>query len=354
MTGTLACRPFGVLPDGREVEAYTLDNGRGLCVAVLTYGGIVQAIEVPDRRGDVANVTLGFAGLDDYVAGTAYFGALVGRYANRIAGGAFQIDGRPVRLSTNWRSHHLHGGTVGFDRRVWTARPIEGGDEVGVTLAYVSPDGEEGYPGRVDVAVTYTVAAAGSLRIDYRATTDRPTVVNLTNHAYVNLVGEGSGRIDGHVVEIAAGHYTPVDDDLIPTGEIAPVADTPFDLRTPTALGDRLGDRHPQLVAAGGFDHNFVIDRSGPGLALAARVTDPSSGRVLTVHTTEPGVQLYSGNQLDESLVGPSGRPYRRYSALALETQHFPDSPNHPQFPSTVLRPGETFTSASIYTFSVV
>lgn len=354
MTATLACRPFGTLPDGREVEAYTLSNGRGLCVAVLSYGGIVQAIEVPDRRGDVANVTLGFAALDDYVAGSAYFGAVVGRYANRIAGGAFQLDGRPVRLSTNWRGHHLHGGTVGFDHRLWTARSIERGGEVGISLAYASADGEEGYPGTLDVEVTYTVTAAGSLRIGYRATTDRPTAVNLTNHAYVNLAGEGSGRIDAHLVEIVAGHYTPVDDDLIPTGEIAPVDGTPFDLRTPTALGARLGEPHPQLVTAGGYDHNYVLDRSGPGLALAARVTEPDSGRVLAVHTTEPGLQLYSGNQLDGSLVGPSGRAYGRHGALALETQHFPDSPNHPQFPSTVLRPGETYTSTSVYGFSTL
>ena len=352
MTGSVTCRPFGVLADGREVEAYTLDNRRGLRVVVLTYGGILQAIEVPDQRGNVANVTLGFARLDDYVAGDAYFGALVGRYANRIARGAFELDGRPVRLATNWRGHHLHGGTVGFDRRLWTARTVERGDEVGVALAYTSPDGEEGYPGRLEVSATYTVSPAGALRIEYQATTDRPTVVNLTNHAYFNLAGEGSGRVDGHVVQIAASHYTPTDGDQIPTGEIAPVEGTPLDFRSPTALGARLDEPHPQLLTAGGYDHNYVLDRSAGGLELAARVTEPTNGRALSVQTTEPGLQLYSGNQLDGSLVGPSGRRYGRHEALALETQHFPDSPNHPQFPSAILRPGERYASATVYAFS--
>jgi aldose 1-epimerase len=354
VTSRISCSPFGVLPDGRAVEAYTLTNRAGMRVVVLTWGGILQAIEVPDRRGATANVTLGFPTLDGYLTQSPYFGAIVGRYANRIAGGRFTLDDRVVTLSANWRSHHLHGGTTGFDRRLWAAHPLDHPHEAGLTLAYTSAAGEEGYPGTLDVAVTYTLTDDGALRIDYRASTDQPTVVNLTSHAYFNLAGEGNGTVADHVVEINAGHFTPVDASLIPTGELATVDGTPLDFRTPTALGARIHDRHPQLVAAGGYDHNYVLDRSGAGLELAARVTDGGeSGRILSVHTTEPGVQFYTANQLAVPLGGPSGRPYGPGDGFALETQHFPDSPNHPQFPSTVLRPGEDFTSTTVYTFAV-
>jgi aldose 1-epimerase len=309
---------FGVLPDGRTVEAYPLDNGRGLRVVVLTYGGILQAIEVPDRHGRRANVAVGFATLDEYLAQDPYMyvGALVGRFANRIAHGSFKLDDRTVTLATNNGRHHLHGGTIGFDRHLWT---VTAADEASVTLATTSVDGEEGYPGTLAVAVTYTLTGDDALRIDYRATTDQPTVVNLTNHSYFNL-GD-SPTVAGHVVQINAGRYTAVDADLIPTGEIAPVDGTALDLRQPTALRE-----------AGGFDHNYVLDGD-----LAARVVEPTSGRVMTVDTTEPGLQLFVSG-----------------TGLALETQHFPDSPNHPSFPSTTLRPGATYRSTTKYTFSTL
>lgn len=355
MAASISDRPFGVLPDGRSVEAYSLANGHGMRVVVLSYGGILQRIDVPDRWGQTGNVALGFADLEGYLAQDAYIGGLLGRYANRIANGRFTLDGEVVRLPRNWGPHHLHGGT-GFDRRLWTVRPSKasGENEVGVTLTYESPDGEEGYPGALDVTASYTLTEQNELRIDYRATTDAPTVVNLTNHTYFNLAGEGSGRVHDHVVEIDASRYTPVDETMIPLGEIAPLAGTPFDFRVPTSLGARFDEQHPQLRVAGGYDHNYVLDRSGPGIQRAAEVSDPeTSGRALTVHTTEPGLQLYSGNQLDGSLVGIGGRPYHRHAGFALETQHFPDSPNHPGFPTTVLRPDEQHTSTTIYAFSV-
>lgn len=353
MSGSVTDRPFGTLPDGRQVEAYTLSNGSGVRIVVLTYGAILQAIDVPDRQGRTANVTLGFSQLDDYVARSPYFGSVIGRYANRIGGGSFMLDGGRVTLATNWGRHHLHGGGQGFDRRLWRGRPfqLDGDGSVGVTLAYTSADGEEHYPGTLEVEVTYTLTGEGSLRMDYRAVTDRPTVVNLTNHAYFNLAGEGSGSVGGHLVEIRASRFTPVDENLIPTGEVAPLDGTPLDFRTATALADRAHEAHPQLLAAGGYDHNYVLDRTGPGVEPVARVIEPGSGRVLSVRTTEPGLQLYVA-QLDGSLIGPSGRPYRAGDAFTLETQHFPDSPNRPDFPSTVLRPGEQFASTTIYEFS--
>ena len=353
------------MPDGTAVDAYTLTSG-DVRVVVLAYGGIVQSIETPDRSGNLANVVLGFAGLDDYLAWSPYFGAIIGRYANRIACGRFTLVGRVYPLATNWGPHHLHGGLAGFDKRVWQARQVPTGEGAGLELSYVSPDGQEGYPGTLSVAVTYTLSDNGALRIDYRATTDAPTIVNLTNHSYFNLGGEGSGSVSGHIVEINASHVTPVDDTLIPTGDIAPVAGTPFDFTRPVEIGSRLASGDPRLERAGGFDHNFVLDRSGdrltPGvqerglpprpLTHAGRVVDPISGRVLTVHTTEPGVQFYTAGQLDGSLVGPSGRHYGPGDAFTLETQHFPDSPNQPHFPSTVLRPGQEYSSTTVYTFS--
>ena len=348
--------PFGALADGTEVHRHTLDNGRGLVVRVLTYGGILQTIQLPDRDGRPANVALGFADLDSYVRdNTPYFGALIGRYANRIAGGRFTLDGRAYALPVNNPPNSLHGGTEGFDKRVWTA--TGGQDAAALELAYTSPDGEMGYPGTLSVRARYRLSQDNELRIDYRATTDAPTHVNLTNHSYFNLAGEAAGTIEGHQLQLHAGHYTPTDATNIPTGEIAPVAGTPFDFTSPHLVGERIGEDDHQLEYGLGYDHNFVLDRP-PGtdgtLVPAARVADPASGRVLEVLTTEPGVQFYSGNQLDGSLVGSGGTAYRPRAGLALETQHYPDTPNQPGFPSTVVRPGQVYQSATVYRFSVI
>jgi aldose 1-epimerase len=348
--------PFGALADGTEVHRHTLDNGRGLVVRVLTYGGILQTIQVPDRDGRPANVALGFTDLDSYVRdNTPYFGALIGRYANRIAGGRFTLDGRAYALPVNNPPNSLHGGTEGFDKRVWTA--TGGQDAAALELAYTSPDGEMGYPGTLSVRARYRLSPDNELRIDYRATTDAPTHVNLTNHSYFNLAGEAAGTIEGHQLQLHAGHYTPTDATNIPTGEIAPVAGTPFDFTSPHLVGERIGEDDQQLQYGLGYDHNFVLDRP-PGtdgtLVPAARVADPASGRVLEVLTTEPGVQFYSGNQLDGTLVGSGGTAYRPRAGLALETQHYPDTPNQPEFPSTVVRPGQVYQSATVYRFSVI
>ncbi len=345
--------PFGALADGTEVHRHTLDNGRGLVVRVLTYGGILQTIQVPDRDGRPANVALGFTGLDSYVRdNTPYFGALIGRYANRIAGGRFTLDGRTWRLPVNNPPNSLHGGTEGFDKRAWTAT----GTTDGVELAYTSPDGEMGYPGTLEVRARYTLTAGNELRIDYQATTDAPTVVNLTNHSYFNLAGEAAGTVEGHRLQLHAGRFTPTDATNIPTGELAPVAGTPFDFTSPHGVGERIDDDDEQLRFGLGYDHNYVLDRP-PGsdgtLVAAARVTEPGSGRVLEVETTEPGLQLYSGNQLDGSLTGAGGVAYGPRAGLCLETQHYPDSPNQPGFPSTVLRPGQVHESATVFRFSV-
>lgn len=343
---------FGVMPDGAQVDAFALTNAAGMRVVILTFGGVIQSVWVPDRDGVVSNVALGFADLDSYRERSPYFGALVGRYANRIAYGRFDLDGQAHQLTINEGPHHLHGGHVGFDKRVWSAQPFTSTGKAGLELEYVSPDGEEGYPGTLAAAIRYTLDEDSALRIDYGATTDVPTVINLTNHSYFNLAGEGSGSVYSHVAEINAGYFTPVDDTLIPTGEIAAVDDTPLDFRTPVEIGRRIRDDHPQLQAAGGYDHNFVLDRSDSRLKPAARVFEPVTGRGVSVQTTEPGVQFYVGGHLDGSLVGPSGRSYGRGDAFALEAQHFPDSPNHDNFPSTVLRPGREYASTTVYTFS--
>jgi aldose 1-epimerase len=337
---------WGSVAEG-PVDRYTLDDGRGLRVRVLTYGAIVQSVEVPGRDGRPADVALGFGSVDGYVAHPGpYFGAVVGRYANRIAGGRFTLDGTTYELPINNGPNSLHGGAVGFDKRIWSAaeRPD------GVVLTLVSPDGDQGYPGTLTATVTYTVDG-GALRIDYQATTDAPTVVNLTNHCYFNLAGEGSGDILGHLLRIDAARHTPVDGTLIPDGGPQPVDGTPMDFRAPTAIGARIRAATPQLLRAQGYDHNWVLD--GTGLRPVAQVTDPASGRTLTVHTTEPGLQFYSGNFLDGAFAGTGGRAYRQGDGLALETQHFPDSPNRPDFPSTVLRPGEEYTSTTVWEFGV-
>jgi aldose 1-epimerase len=341
--------PWGGTSEG-AVERYTLENERGTVVRVLTYGGIVQSIEVPDRDGQLANVALGFDNLDDYVAKSPYFGTITGRYANRIARGTFTVDGVRYQVPVNDGPNSLHGGTVGLDKHIWQADAV---GEDALALQYVSPAGDQGYPGTLDLTVTYTLTPDNRLRIDYLATTDAPTVVNLTNHTYFNLAGEGTGGVYEHVVQLNADRYTPVDAQLIPTGELASVAGTPLDFTTPTAIGARIREPFEQLLRATGYDHNFVLRGGDEALPLAARVVEPGTGRVLTVHTDQPGLQFYTGNFLTGALVGPSGRAYRQGDAFALETQHFPDSPNHPEFPSTVLRPGEVYRTTTVYGFEV-
>jgi aldose 1-epimerase len=353
---TVGVEEVGALADGTVLHRFTLANGRGMTVRVLSYGGIVESLEVPDRDGRPANVALGLATPDGYVRGNRpYFGALIGRYANRIAEGTFTLDGRSYHLPVNNPPNSLHGGTEGFDKRVWTANATGGGEAAWVELAYTSPDGEMGYPGTLTVQARYTLGRGNELRIDYGAATDAPTVVNLTNHSYFNLAGEAAGSIEGHLLVLNADHFTPTDATNIPTGEVAPVAGTPFDFTSPHAIGERIDADDTQLRYGLGYDHNYVL-RPGPGgggLAPAARVQDPASGRVLEVATSEPGVQLYSGNQLDGTLTGPGGVAYGPRAGLALETQHYPDSPNQPGFPSTVLRPGEAYRSVTSYRFSV-
>jgi aldose 1-epimerase len=343
-------QPYGTA-DGEEVTLFTLTNGSGMTVEIMNYGGIIQSIMVPDRNGEMANVTLGFDNLDRYLEGHPYFGNITGRYANRIAKGTFELEGETYQLAINNEPNTLHGGEKGFDKYVWDAEVLE--NEVGVRLSRTSPDDEEGYPGNLEVEVTYTLTEDNEIRIDYHATTDAPTVVNLTNHAYFNLAGEGNGSILDHELQLMASSYTPVDETLIPTGEIAQVAGTPMDFTTPHAIGERIRDDFEQLVIGRGYDHNYVLDRENDdSLQLAARVTEPTSGRVLEVLTTEPGIQFYSGNFLDGAVIGASGRMYRQGDGFALETQHFPDSPNQPEFPTTVLNPGEEFNSTTVYAFS--
>ncbi|MFR9725185.1 aldose epimerase family protein [Streptomyces sp. MS19] len=341
---------FGHLPDGRDVHRWTLSRG-GTLLKVLSYGGIVQTLEVRDRRGERANVSLGFASLEPYLTLSPYFGALIGRYGNRIAAGRFTLDGRTYSLPVNNGPNSLHGGNQGFDKHVWHVEPT---GPASLALTRTSPDGEEGYPGALDVRVDYSLTDDGALRIDYRATTDAPTVVNLTNHTYWNLAGEGSGTALDHHVQLAASRFTPVDPTLIPTGDLAPVAGTPFDFRRAKPVGRDIRRSHEQLRFGQGFDHNFVLDKGGTRRPEQfATVYDPSSGRTMTVSTTEPGVQFYTGNFLDGSFAGTSGSFYRQSDALCLETQHFPDSPNQPAFPSTVLRPGRTYRSSTVYAFGV-
>jgi len=343
---------FGRLPDGAEVARYTLTNRSGMEVDVIDYGGIVTSIKVPDRQGTRADVVLGFGSLDGYVKNPPYFGAIVGRYANRIAKAQFTLDGKTYRLAANSGPNTLHGGTKGFDKAVWQAEPFEHGAEAGVVLTHTSPDGEEGFPGTLTIRVTFTLSDRNELSLDYTATTDQPTVLNLTHHDYFNLAGEGSGDVLRHELLINADRYTPVDATLIPTGELANVAGTPFDFRMPTAIGARIAADDVQMKRGSGYDHNFVINHQGSDLALAARVEEPESGRVLEVRTTEPGVQFYSANFLKGN-TGKSGHEYQDRGAFCLETQHFPDSPNHPAFPTTTLRPGEPFHSHTVYAFSV-
>jgi aldose 1-epimerase len=333
---------------GADVHRYTLGRPGGLTVRILDYGGVVQSLEAPDRDGTPENVVLGFPDLHGYLANNqpgaarVFLGALVGRFANRIAGGAFVLDGVLHRVPVNDGKNSLHGGPAGFDTRVWSAAEVPGG----LRLTLVSPDGDQGYPGRLTTEVTYRLDDRDRLSITYRATTDAPTVVNLTNHTYWNLAGEGSGDVHDHWLELAASRFCPTDDDLIPAGAPAPVEGTPFDFRRATRIGARLGAADPQLAIGHGYDHNWVLDG---GSAPAARAWDPASGRLLTLWTTEPGLQFYSGNFLTADLIGTSGRPYHRGAGFALEAQHFPDSPNRPDFPATVLRPGEVYHQETVF-----
>lgn len=325
--------PFGTAPAGEPVELFTFANARGLEVRATNYGGIIVSLVAPDRHGRPANVVLGHDSLEAYRLDPGYLGALVGRYANRIAHARFTLDGVIYRLAANNGRHHLHGGVKGFDKVVWSPSPFQNEIGAGIALSYTSPDGEEGYPGTLRARVTYTLTERNELVVDYHATSDRATPVNLTQHSYFNL--GGSGDILGHLLQIRADSMTPVDHALIPTGAIVPVARGPFDFRSPTAVGARIAMDDEQLRRGHGYDHNFVLNRSGPGLVHAARVVEPVSGRTLDVHTTEPGLQLYTGDQ----------------RALCLETQHFPDSPNRPEFPSTILRPGAEYRSHTVFTF---
>ncbi len=343
---------FGKTKAGEPVDLYVLTNANGMEVAITNYGGRVVSLKVPDRTGKFADVVLGFDNFDGYLGNDPYFGALVGRYANRIANGRFTLDGHEYHLAQNDGKNSLHGGLKGFDKRVWRAKDASANGVPAIQLAYLSADGEEGYPGTLTVTVTYTLTAKNELRIDYLATTDKPTVLNLSNHSYFNLAGEGHGDILSHLATIYADRFTPVDATLIPTGELASVAGTPLDFRTETAVGAHINADNEQIELGRGYDHNFVLNRTGGGLYMAARIVEPSSGRVMEVLTTQPGLQFYTGNFLDGTIHGKGGKVYGRRSAFCMETQHFPDSPNKPQFPSVVLNPGRHFTSTTVYRFS--
>jgi aldose 1-epimerase len=335
---------FGQMDDGREVKLYTLSNDNGMEVKITNYGGIITSLKVPGRDGVSENVVLGFDNLDDYLSGHPYFGALIGRYGNRIANGRFEIDGTEYQLATNDGNNHLHGGEVGFDKVLWDSEIT---DEGSLRLTYLSEDGEEGYPGNLEVTVIYTLTNDNDLVIDYAAETDKTTHVNLTAHSYFNLSGDASTDVLGHDLKLNAGNYTPVTNELIPTGEIRPVNSSPFDFTEFHSIGSRIDQ------VEGGYDHNFVLDNSAGELNLAAELIHRESGRKLSLFTTEPGIQFYSGNFLDGSLSATDGTPYGQYAGLCLEPQHFPNSPNEPEFPSTVLRPGERYESQTIYSFSV-
>ncbi len=349
--------PFGQTPDGTAVDLYTLSSGHGMTVKIMTYGGIIQKLIVPDRHGHQTNVTLGFPTLNDYITtgNGPYFGALIGRYANRIAKGQFTLDGVTYQLPLNNGPNSLHGGTVGFDKHVWTATVVPATHgSVGLTLHYTSPDGEMGYPGTLQADVTFTLNTHNALRFDYHATTDKATIVNLTNHSYWNLAGEGTGTVYDQTLKLNANSTTPVDSTLIPTGAFDSVAGTPMDFRHAKPIGRDIRVANQQILFGQGYDFNWVLNRHGSGtdLQFAAQARDPRSGRTLTILTDQPGIQFYSGNFLDGTLVGTGGGVYRQGDGFALETQHFPDSPNHANFPSTVLRPDQVYTSSTVYQFS--
>ncbi len=354
---SVTMKSFGKLDDGRESAVYTLVNANGVRADITNYGGIVVRLLVPDRTGNLDDVVLGYNSVQEYVRASPYFGAIVGRYGNRIAGGRFNLDGQTYSLVTNNQPGgipcHLHGGRRGFDKVLWQAEPLLTNDTPGLKLRYLSRDGEEGYPGNLDVTVHYWLGNDNSLRIEYSATTDKATPVNLTQHSYFNLKGEGRGDILDHVLTLQATHYTPVNAGLIPTGSLEPVAGTPMDFTTPHTIGERIEAKHPQLALGIGYDFNWVIDGKPGEMRPAAKVFEPRSGRVMEVWTEEPAIQFYSGNHLNGSHVGKSGAAYVHRGGLCLETQHAPDSPNQPNFPSTILRPGSRYQTSTIYRFSV-
>lgn len=344
---------FGQTTDGKEVSIYTLKNDQDVVANITNYGGIVVSLKVPDQRGNFDDVVLGFDTLAEYLSDTPYFGAIIGRYANRIAYGKFTLNGVEYTLAQNDGNNHLHGGRKGFDKVVWDVRGKTITDGVSLELNYLSRDGEEGYPGNLELSVVYTLTNENALRIEYVATTDQETVVNLTNHSYFNLLGATSGKgILDHEIMLDADRFTAGDAGLIPTGELRNVQGTPLDFKESTAIGIRMTEPYDQLVAAGGYDHNWVLNTDDGSLALAARVYEPTSGRVMEVRTTEPGIQFYTGNFLDGSITGKGNVVYNKHSGLCLETQHFPDSPNQSTFPSTVLKPGEKYTQTTVYAFS--
>ncbi|MBV8812347.1 MAG: galactose mutarotase [Acidobacteriaceae bacterium] len=353
MIGERKKENWGHLPSGEKIDIYTLRNSKGMEARITNYGGRVVSLLTPDRHNRFEDVVLGFDDLEGYLGKNPYFGALVGRYANRISNAQFVLGGHEYHLAQNNGKCSLHGGWRGFDRAAWEARETELDGCPALELQLISPDGDEGYPGQLSVKVQYALTENGELRIEYEASTDKPTIVNLTNHSYFNLAGQPSGSIAKHLVMINADKFTPVNEHLIPTGELRPVAGTPFDFRTPEEIGKRLHEDSEQLKLGLGFDHNYALNGGGSRLSLAARVTDPNSGRTLEVHTTQPGMQFYTGNHLDGSVHGKRGIVYGFRSAFCLETQHFPDSPHHPNFPSTELRPGQRYQQATVYKFSV-
>jgi aldose 1-epimerase len=357
-TSTITKADFGKTPDGQPVELYTLRNSKGAEADIMTYGGIVQKLIMPDKDGKFADVVLGFDTLDgytkdSYVTACPYFGALIGRYGNRIGGGTFTLEGQTYNLPKNNHGNTLHGGIKGFDKVVWTARPSLSIHGPQLVLAYVSKDGEEGFPGNLEVTAIYTLTENNELQLEYTARTDKPTVVNLTQHSYFNLAGQGNGDILNHLVYINADQTTPVDSQLITTGAFADVTGTPFDFRTPTAIGARINDPNPILQYGPGYDHNWVINKPLGKFGLMARVVEPNSGRVMEVWSDEPGLQFYAGNFLDGTITGKDGKVYQRRTGFAMEPQHYPDSPNKPNFPSTELKPGDTYHNKIVYKFSV-
>ena len=344
--------PFGAV-DGGKVYLYTLRNASGIEARITNYGGIIVSLKVPDRKGALGDVVLGYDSVASYVRATPYFGCLIGRYGNRIAGGKFSLGGREYTLATNDGPNHLHGGIKGFDKVVWSVHESESVPGKTLVLTYVSKDGEEGYPGRLDVRVVYSLTDSNEIKVSYTAKTDKPTIVNLTQHSYFNLAGPGGGTILGHELMIAADRFTPIDATFIPTGELRPVQGTPLDFTSFKEIGSRIKEDDEQLRYGLGYDHNFVLSKAEGTFGLAARVYEPTTGRVMEVLTSEPGIQFYSGNFLDGSHVGKGGKPYQHRYGFCLETQHYPDSPNHPDFPSTVLKPGEEYSTVTLYRFSV-
>ena len=343
---------FGQTPEGFGVKLYTLTNRKDLRAKITTFGAILVSLEVPDRNGKIDDITLGYDNLAGYIRENPYFGAIVGRYGNRIAKGCFSLDGVTYQLAINDGENHLHGGFKGFDKVVWKAQPFEQNDAVGAKLTYLSKDGEEGYPGNLECSVTYTLTDNDELKVSYEARTDKATPVNLTHHSYFNLAGHGSRDILDHQLMLCAEKFTPVDSGLIPTGQLQSVKDTPMDFTKPAAIGLRINDNYEQLKFGKGYDHNWLLNKNGQDLALAARVYEPTTGRVMEIYTTEPGIQFYSGNFLDGSIVGKQGRIYKKRYGFCLETQHYPDSPNKPEFPSVVLRPDEKYHTQTVHSFS--